>query len=49
MVAGMEILDKDKEDEPPRRPKKGNPRRLSKKERAASRALNRLGPGGRRQ
>jgi predicted RNA-binding protein with PIN domain len=33
------------EDEPPRGPRKGNPRRLSKKDRAAQRALGRLGPG----
>jgi hypothetical protein len=49
MVTGTETMEKDEEDEPPRRTKKGNPRRLSKKDRAASRALNRLGPGGRRQ
>jgi predicted RNA-binding protein with PIN domain len=33
------------EDEPPRGPRKGNPRRLSKKDRATQRALGRLGPG----
>ncbi|HET8578165.1 MAG TPA: NYN domain-containing protein [Methylomirabilota bacterium] len=38
---------KDEEDEPSRGPKKGNPHRLSKKERAAARALNRLRGGGR--
>jgi uncharacterized protein len=32
----------DERDDAPRGPKKGNPRRLSKKERAARRALNRL-------
>ncbi len=38
------IPDKDEEDDPPRGPKKGNPHRLSKKDRAAARALNRLRP-----
>ena len=33
------------EDETPRGPRKGNPRRFSKKARAARRALGRLGPG----
>jgi predicted RNA-binding protein with PIN domain len=33
------------EDETPRGPRKGNPRRSSKKARAARRALGRLGPG----
>lgn len=33
------------EDEPPRGPRKGNPRRLSKKDRATLRALGRLGHG----
>ena len=33
------------ESEPSRGPRKGNPRRLSKKDRAAQRALGRLGPG----
>jgi len=37
--------DKDNEAEPARGPRKGNPRRLSKKDRAAKRALGRLGPG----
>lgn len=37
--------DKDAEDEPPRGPRKGNPRRVGKRERAAQRALGRLGPG----
>jgi uncharacterized protein len=38
--------DKDEDDEPARGPRKaGNPRRLSKKERAARRALGRLDPG----
>ena len=35
------------EDEPPRGPRKGNPRRLSKKDRATQRALGRLGPSRR--
>ncbi len=33
------------EDEPTRGPRKGNPRRLSKKDRATQRALGRLSPG----
>src|SRR5207244_1534423 len=33
------------EEEAPRGPRKGNPRRLGKKARAARRALGRLGPG----
>jgi len=33
------------EDEPTRGPRKGNPRRLGKKDRATRRALGRLGPG----
>jgi hypothetical protein len=37
--------EKDDEDEPRRAPRKGNPRRLSKKDRATKRALGRLGPG----
>lgn len=38
--------DKDTDqDEPSRGPRKGNPRRLGKKARAAQRALGRLGPG----
>jgi predicted RNA-binding protein with PIN domain len=48
IASGTETLDNDEEEEPPRRPKKGNPRRLSKKDRAASRALKRLAPGDRR-
>ena len=36
---------KDVEDEPVRGPRKGNPRRLSKKDRATKRALGRLGHG----
>ncbi|MFQ5882295.1 MAG: NYN domain-containing protein [Candidatus Methylomirabilales bacterium] len=40
--AGPDIPDKD-EDNTPAGPKKGNPRRLSKKARAAARALRRLG------
>lgn len=39
--------DKDEGDEPARGPRKGNPRRLSKKERATRRALGRLGPARR--
>ena len=39
--------DKDEGDDPERGPrKKGNPRKLGKKERATRRALGRLGPGG---
>lgn len=39
--------EKDEGDDPERGPrKKGNPRRLGKKERATRRALGRLGPGG---
>ena len=41
--------DKDGEEELPRGPQKGNPRRLSKKDRATRRALGRLGPGSRRR
>jgi uncharacterized protein len=37
--------DRDEPDDEPRRSKKGNPRRLGKKERATARALGRLGPG----
>jgi uncharacterized protein len=37
--------EKDEEDEPARGPRKGNPRRLSKKDRATKRALGRLGHG----
>jgi len=37
--------EKDAEDEAPRGPRKGNPRRLSKKDRATRRALGRLNPG----
>ena len=40
-------LEGGEEDEPPRGPRKGNPRRLSKKDRATQRALGRLGPGRR--
>jgi predicted RNA-binding protein with PIN domain len=39
--------DDDGEEEAPRGPRKGNPRRLSKKDRAIQRALGRLGPGRR--
>jgi predicted RNA-binding protein with PIN domain len=39
--------EKDEDDEPTRGPRKGNPRRLSKKDRAARRALGRLRPGPR--
>ena len=38
--------EKDEGDDPERGPRKGNPRKLSKKERATRRALGRLGPGG---
>ena len=41
--------DKDGEEEMPRGPRKGNPRRLSKKDRAARRALDRLGHRSRRR
>ena len=41
--AGSAAPDKDEEDDRPRGPRKGNPRRLSKKARAAARALGRLG------
>ena len=37
--------EKDEDDDPAPGPRKGNPRRLSKKERATRRALGRLGPG----
>src|SRR5437867_4716000 len=37
--------EKDEGDDPERGPRKGNPRRLSKKERVTRRALGRLGPG----
>jgi predicted RNA-binding protein with PIN domain len=40
-----EESDRDEDDEPARGPRKGNPRRLSKKQRAAKRALGRLDPG----
>lgn len=40
-----EPMDDDREEEPSRGPRKGNPRRLSKKDRAAQRALGRLRPG----
>jgi predicted RNA-binding protein with PIN domain len=36
--------DRDEPDDEPRRAKKGNPRRLGKKQRATARALGRLGP-----
>jgi uncharacterized protein len=45
--AGTE--DKDGEEDLPRGPRKGNPRRLSKKERAARRALDRLCHDSRRR
>ena len=38
-------IEKDDEEEPARGPRKGNPRRLSKKDRATKRALGRLGHG----
>jgi uncharacterized protein len=40
-------LKDDEEDEPARGPRKGNPRRLSKRDRATQRALGRLRPGRR--
>ena len=43
--ASAEPGDDDREEEPSRGPRKGNPRRLSKKDRAAQRALGRLRPG----
>jgi uncharacterized protein len=43
--ASAELLDDDREEEPSRGPRKGNPRRLSKKDRAAQRVLGRLRPG----
>ena len=43
--ASAELMDDDREEEPSRGPRKGNPRRLSKKNRAAQRALGRLRPG----
>jgi predicted RNA-binding protein with PIN domain len=42
-------VDDDGEEDAPRGPRKGNPRRLSKKDRAIQRALGRLGSGGRPQ
>jgi len=52
LLAGPEVaghdskeVDAGEEDDAPRRPKKGNPRRLPKKRRAAARALDRLRPG----
>jgi len=45
-VIGAEAPGKDEGDDVARGPRKGNPRRLSKKERATRRALGRLGPGG---
>ncbi|HLF49053.1 MAG TPA: NYN domain-containing protein [Methylomirabilota bacterium] len=46
--AAAGVPDKDKDEDLPRGPKKGNPRRLSKKARAAARALGRLGSPPRR-
>ncbi|MFQ5916056.1 MAG: NYN domain-containing protein [Nitrospinota bacterium] len=43
-VLAPPIPDKDEDDDPDPGPKKGNPRRLPKKARAAQRALRRLGP-----
>ena len=43
-VAPADLMDGD-EEEPSRGPRKGNPRRLGKKDRAIQRALDRLGPG----
>lgn len=42
--APADLMDGD-EEEPSRGPRKGNPRRLSKKDRATQRALGRLSPG----
>lgn len=42
-VLAPPILEKDEDDDPRPAPKKGNPRRLPKKARAAKRALKRLG------
>jgi predicted RNA-binding protein with PIN domain len=42
-AAGPDDLEKDEPDERPHGPRKGNPRRMSKKARAAARALGRLG------
>jgi uncharacterized protein len=42
--APADLMDRD-EEEPSRGPRKGNPRRLSKKDRATQRALGRLRPG----
>ena len=39
-------IQKGDDDEPARGPRKGNPRRLSKKDKATKRALGRLGPDG---
>lgn len=41
---GAEVPGKDEDDDVPPGPRKGNPRRLPKKARAAARALGRLGP-----
>jgi predicted RNA-binding protein with PIN domain len=46
--AAAGVSDKDEDEDLPRGPKKGNPRRLSKKARAAARALGRLGSKPRR-
>ena len=43
-LEGESEKDEDDDERPPG-PRKGNPRRLSKKDRAAKRALGRLGPG----
>jgi uncharacterized protein len=46
--ASREGYGRDEPEDAPRRAKKGNPRRLGKKERATARALGRLGPGSAR-
>ena len=43
--APADLMDGDEEEESSLGPRKGNPRRLSKKNRATQRALGRLGPG----
>lgn len=47
-VLAPPTCDKEEDDDPVPRPKKGNPRRPPKKARAATRALRRLGPTSRR-
>lgn len=45
MVSPDPESEKDEDDDPPQGRRTGNPRRLSKKDRATKRALGRLGPG----